>query len=60
MNITAEGKDLGIVIVSAKCHEKYGEDLVKDWDNHLTFCELLEKHNRKQFIQHFLMGLKTN
>ena len=37
VNITAEGKrQLGAVIGSAKYHDEYMKNLVKDWDNQLT------------------------
>ena len=49
VNIAAEGKrQLGAVIGSTEYRDKYVKDLVKDWDNHLPFCQLLQKHYRMQ------------
>ena len=38
VNITAEGKrHLGAVIGSTEYRDEYRDDLVKDWDNQLTY-----------------------
>ena len=51
VNITAERKrHIGVVNGSTECRGKYVKDLVKDWDTNLPFCQLLQKHNRKQLI----------
>ena len=50
VNIRAEGKThLGAVIESIEYCDEYVKDLVKNWDNQ-PFCQLLQKHNRKQLI----------
>ena len=50
VNIRAEGKThLGAVIESIEYRDEYVKDLVKNWDNQ-PFCQLLQKHNRKQLI----------
>ena len=49
VNIAAEGKiQLGVVIGSTEYRDKYLKDLVNDCDNHLPFCQLLQKHYRMQ------------
>ena len=51
VNITAEGKRyLVAVIGSTEYRDEYVKNLVKDWHSQLTFCQLLQKHNRKQLI----------
>ena len=50
VNVTVERKaHLGAVIGSIENCDEYVKDLVKNWDN-LPFCQLLQKHNRKQGI----------
>ena len=60
VNITAEGKKpLGAVIESIGYRNEYVEEY-KIRTTNLLFCQLLQKHNRKQLIQHLSVGLKTN
>ena len=51
VNITAEGKRrLGAVIMSKEYRDEYVKDLVKDWNNQLTFLSTIAETHLLQLI----------